>query len=144
MSDGRWFEPADFHRVLTTSGWHTAHQIYLFWQNLQESNLDISLSVRDEGVLNFSQIPLDYQDGCFVDHDLCGVQPLLDRDSGQVFLHHETVFSYKILFMTIWVFRHINVPVSANESTTSFPFWMTFARAGASSLSPYPILFTDF
>ena len=85
MSDGRWFEPADFHRVLTTSGWHTAHQIYLFWQNLQESNLDISLSVRDEGVLNFSQIPLDYQDGCFVDHDLCGVQPLLDRDSGQVF-----------------------------------------------------------
>jgi phage terminase large subunit-like protein len=84
MADGQWIEVADYHRILTDCGWTSvASLLPLFSLSLPRSIEECGRLVRGEDAAGWSEIPLDYRDGCSLDYRQCGEQPLSGSDTGQ-------------------------------------------------------------
>lgn len=85
MSDGRWIEAADYHRILTVCGWKSILDVLLpYSQNPQKSSWGISPSIHVSSVRHLTQKQLDCQGDYWMDSYRDGVQPLLSPDTGKV------------------------------------------------------------
>lgn len=63
MSDGQWFEAADYHRILTTDGWISSLDLSdTYLKNLHQTNSGCDRIVLPSGVLRLNQKPLDCRD----------------------------------------------------------------------------------
>jgi len=87
MSDGRWVEAADLHRVLMNDGnYATVERLKGFLPCLQESSLDISQSAHVLNEQHCSEKPLDYLDGCSGDFHQYDEQSRVFLKNGQFFV----------------------------------------------------------
>jgi len=85
MSDGRIIEAADYHRILTDIGWISVEKLVSCHfpassYSLQESNLESSLSAREQGVSRLTQIQQGYQGDCLGNFHQYDVQLLFGAD----------------------------------------------------------------
>lgn len=87
MKDGRWFEAADDHFVLTPSGWLSMMDVLCtYFQNPRETTSGTFRSVHAPGVSHLSGKASGFQDGCFYYRDPCGEQPLWGQGISQFFV----------------------------------------------------------
>jgi hypothetical protein len=88
MKDGRIIEAADRHRILNVDGRYVSTEdlFYTYSQSLPLSSLGTCRSVRAEDGQNFAGTQLDCRDDCFVCSRQYDGTPLMEEDTGQVFL----------------------------------------------------------
>ncbi len=89
MADGSVIEAADYHRILTDSGWIYVENLYQnhlqsFSETPHETSLESCRSVRVSGDQRLSERQSDYQDGYSLNHRQHDEQFLLGEDTDQV------------------------------------------------------------
>jgi len=87
MSDGRWVEAADYHRILTSAGWLSVSDIHSkFSVGLLLTNSEYDLLIHGLNVGRSSQTQSGFPDYCFESPHRCDGRPLFFRDISQVSL----------------------------------------------------------
>lgn len=85
MSDGRWVEAADYHRVLTDHGWLSMKAVYdIYSQSLPETNSESCLSIHGINADHLNQKQLNYQDDYSEYFCRNGEPPLFYQDIDRV------------------------------------------------------------
>ena len=85
MSDGRWVEAADHHRILLSDGRYVSIEVlfYTYSQSLQESSSGTSRSVHDLSGQHYGKTVLNFQDHCFDDPHQYDEPPLSGKGSAR-------------------------------------------------------------
>lgn len=83
MEDGRWFECAGNHRVLTQDGWQFFSSFQKSLPCLPPSNSGFGLLTRVEDVRRYLQKSANSQGNCFQNRHQCDAQPRFFQGSAQ-------------------------------------------------------------
>jgi len=113
MSDGRWIEGADHHRILTENGWTSIQDGLLpYFQNPLPTNSGVSPLTHLSDVGSSTGKLLNYRDDYSVNPRQYGGQPHFVQDNGRVFVplqdgvqRHGEV----LLRKGVQVYRHTNI-----------------------------------